>query len=190
MFIIAWFFTETGLWIRTFIVNLGPAAFSNAKCKEVQQGVVAEVARHLPEPQQMLQRVLHQEPGHNAHGGGQAGRAHPVLLQGFLVNVARHHERRGARKTGRFAGPQELNVAGHGILRDAGFEPRLAELIARLVDGHPRLKIVHTAEDKVDRAGREAAGHQAAHKVVKVVHGGDVVVVRLKLHIRVDVGQG
>ena len=57
--------------------------------EEVKQGVVAEVARHLPEPQQMLQRVLHQEPGHNAHGGGQAGRAHPVLLQGFLVNTAR-----------------------------------------------------------------------------------------------------
>ena len=89
MFIIAWFFTETGLWIRTFIVNLGPAAFSNAKCKEVQQGVVAEVARHLPEPQQMLQRVLNKEHGHNALGGGQAGRAHPVLLQGFLVNTAR-----------------------------------------------------------------------------------------------------
>ena len=37
------------------------------------------------------------------------------------------------------AGEQELDVAGYSVLSDARFEPRLAQLVARLVDAHARL---------------------------------------------------
>jgi len=158
--------------------------------EEIQQGIVSQVAGHRPKSQQVLQRVLHKKARHNAHGGGQAGRAHPVLLQRALIDVAGHHQRRRAREAGRLAGPQELNVPRHGVLGHARLEPGLAELVAGLVDGHPRLEVVDAAEDEVDGAGGEAARLEAGHEMVEVVDGGDVVVVRLEGHVGVDVGEG
>ena len=54
-------------------------------------------------------------------------------------------------------------MAGDGVLTDTTLQPGLAQLVAGLVDGHPSLKVVHTAEHQVYRtpttemalAGRE-----------------------------------
>lgn len=45
-----------------------------------------------------LEDVLHEQPRHDAHGGGEGGRTHALLLQRPLVNLARHDQRRSALK--------------------------------------------------------------------------------------------
>ena len=63
---------------------------------------------HLPEAQQVLEGVLHEQAGDDAHGGGQARRAHALALQRALVDAARHHQRRAARKARRPARDHHL----------------------------------------------------------------------------------
>lgn len=60
--------------------------------------VSASAAARLAKAQQVLERVLHQQPGHDAHGGGQAGGAHALALERALVDPARNDQRRHARK--------------------------------------------------------------------------------------------
>lgn len=45
------------------------------------------LASHLAKVQQVLETVLHEQPRHNAHSGGQAGGAHTLPLQRALVNA-------------------------------------------------------------------------------------------------------
>ena len=52
------------------------------------------------------------------------------------------------------------------------------------------LKIIDTAENKIDRSIRETASGQTGHKVVEVFDGSDVIVVLLELDVRVDILQG
>lgn len=45
----------------------------------------------LPKAEQVLEGVLDEQPGDDAHGGGQAGSTHPFPLEGALVYARRHN---------------------------------------------------------------------------------------------------
>ena len=56
-----------------------------------------------------------------------------LSFERLLVNVAGHHQGRGAREAGSLPGPDELDVAGHGVFGHARLEPGLAKLVAGLM---------------------------------------------------------
>ena len=76
-----------------------------------------------------------------------------------------------------------------GVRTDARFEPNLVHFIAGCVDSHPSFKIVDAAQHQIHRTTSEASLSDSIHEMLEVVHGSDVVVVGLKLHVWVDVGQ-
>ncbi len=76
--------------------------------EEVQHGVVTKVLGDLAKVQEPLERVLHEESGYDAHGGGEGGRADAVALKGLLVDARGHHQGRGAREAGSAARVDEL----------------------------------------------------------------------------------
>ena len=61
-------------------------------------------------PADSLERVLHEQAGDDAHGGGQRGGAHAVALQRLLVDARGDDQRRRAGETGQLAGNHQLNV--------------------------------------------------------------------------------
>jgi hypothetical protein len=80
-------------------------------------------------------------------------------------------QRRRALEARELARDEQLDVAGDGVLGDARLEPRLPELVARLVDAHARLEVVHAAQHEVDAAAGQAALADAPHEVLEVVNG-------------------
>lgn len=71
-------------------------------------------AARLAKAQQVLERVLHQQPGHNAHGGRQAGGAHALALERALVDAAGDDQRRHACEARRHARDDHLPAARRG----------------------------------------------------------------------------
>lgn len=61
--------------------------------------------------------------------------------------------------------------------------------MADLVDAEPRGEVVDAREHQIDWPARERTVRHAAHQVLKVLHGGDVVVVVLDLDVGVDEGE-
>eukprot|EP00958_Prasinococcus_capsulatus_P003170 scaffold292_cov376-Prasinococcus_capsulatus_cf.AAC.4 len=145
--------------------------------EEVGEGGVAQVRRDLPEAQQLLERVLHEQARGDAHGGGQRGRTHALPLERALVHARGHHERRRALEARGLARHQQLDVPAHRVLAHAALHPLLLQLQAGLVHHHPRLVVVHAAQ------------HQRPHQQLVPLHARDVRRVRLQLHVRVDLRQ-
>eukprot|EP00982_Pelagococcus_subviridis_P012370 31166-Pelagococcus_subviridis.AAC.5 len=140
----------------------------------VLQRAVSEVFRDVAEIQHVLQRRR---------------RAHALALQRLLVDPGRDDERRHAREArGRSRG-HRLNVPAHGVLAHAALHPRLTHLQTRLVYAHPRLVVVHAREHEVDPARARVRVLQRLRESMEPLHGGDVHVVRLVIHVRVDVAK-
>ncbi|EPY32400.1 ubiquitin-like modifier-activating enzyme 5 [Strigomonas culicis] len=151
----------------------------------VPHRVVADVLADRAELQKVLERVLRQEAGDDAHRRRQRGRADALALR--LRHAGGHDERRAALVAGGGAGQQQLDVAAHRVLRDAAFHPRQPVLQADLVDRQPRLEVVHAAEQQVDRRlRRDAAGQQRLDKGVPLVHRRDAVGARHDGGVGVD----
>ena len=117
--------------------------------EEVSEGIVAEEVGDLTEVEQLLEDVLAEEAGDDAHRGRQGCSADSFALDLVLVLVRGDHERRGAREAGGLSRHKLLDVATHGVLGDATLEPDLVELVASEIDAHARCVVVHTRENQI-----------------------------------------
>lgn len=89
--------------IFRLISHLGLVSNSNPKCATLSRLDCV-----------LLEDILHQEACDHAHGRWQASGAHALPLQGLLVNVGCHHQRRSTLRGGEINDTAAIALVPHG----------------------------------------------------------------------------